>query len=214
LVTKALLVLFLPAVFFFVRDKMRFSLGLMLVGIPSLIILFLSVQWGFLSPIQQANDPRMPNIWSIFHPITNGMIPLGPKWINWVGLLSIQCVGFYFMAQRIKTDLLEFLPQLFLVIYMWLMISQQSSVVNYAYTILMPLIFVWKKAFTPTFWLVLILFNLGVILQAPLWWGMGMIYFHSISDLLVPIHALEYFLELLVVGSLFWFLKNMLFLKK
>jgi len=214
LVTKALLVLFLPAAFFFVRDKAKFLFGLLLVGIPSLIILFLTVQWGFLSPVQQANDPRLPNIWSVLHPLTNGFIPLGPKWINWVGLLSILCVGFYFMAKRIKTNLLEFLPQLFLVIYLWLMISQQSSVVNYAYSILMPLIFVWKKEFTPSFWLVLLLFNLGVILQAPLWWGMGMIYFHSISDLLVPMHALEYFLELLVVGSLFWFLKNMLFLKK
>ncbi len=78
----------------------------------------------------------------------------------------------------------------------------------------MPLVFCWERKFTPIFWIVLVLFNFGVILQAPLWWGMGMIYFHTVSDLLVPLHAVEYLLELIVVGSLGWFLKNMLFLKK
>lgn len=214
LVTKALLILFIPAVLYFCRDRWKLLVGLLIVGIPSFLILYLSVQWDFLSPIQQANDPRLPNIWSILHPITNGLIPLGPKWINWVGLLSILAVGIYFAASRMKDTVVEFFPCLFLVIYTWLMISQQSSVVNYAYTILMPLVFYWKGKFTPIFWMVLILFNLGVILQAPLWWGMGMIYFHTWADLWVPMHALEYLLELIVIGSLFWFLKNMLFLKK
>lgn len=214
LVTKALFVLFIPAILYFTRERFKVFGGLLIVGIPSLLIMFLAVQWDFLSPIQQANDPRLPNIWSILHPLTNGLIPLGPKWINWFGLLSILGIGLYFAKSRLTSTIIEFFPSLFLVIYMWLMISQQSSVVNYAYAILMPLVFCWQRKFTSVFWVVLVVFNLGVILQAPLWWGMGMIYFHTVSDLLVPLHSVEYLLELIVVGSLCWFLKNMLFLKK
>jgi hypothetical protein len=214
LITKALFVLFLPAVFLFVKDKMKFLTGLLLVGIPSLLVLFLTVQWDFLSPIQQANDPRLPNIWSLLHPITNGFVPLGPKWINWFGLLSILSASVYFVYKNRNENIQTLLPNLFLLVYMWLMVSQQSSVVNYAYTFLMPLVFYWKKNDSTFFWVVLMVFNMGVILQAPLWWGMGMIYFHSMTDLMIPMHMLEYVLELLVLGSLFWFLKNMLFLKK
>jgi hypothetical protein len=214
LITKALLILIIPGILIAVKDRINFFMGLLLVGIPSLVILYLNIGMDFLSPIQQANDPRLPNIWSILHPLTNGFIPLGPKWLNWVGLLSILFIGYLYIARNRTENFPDKLPHLFLVVYMWLMISQQSSVVNYAYAILMPLVFWGNKSNKPFFWVVMVLLNFAVILQAPLWWGMGMIYFHSISDLLVPMHALEYFLELLVVGSLFWFLKNMLFLKK
>jgi hypothetical protein len=214
LITKALLVLLIIVILIALKERINVLLGLLLVGIPSLIILYFNIGWDFLAPIQQANDPRLPNIWSILHPLTNGLIPLGPKWLNWVGLLSILFVGCFYIARNRTEKLIDQLPHLFLVVYMWMMVSQQSSVVNYAYTILMPLLFWGKMSEKPIFWIVLVLFNFAVILQAPLWWGMGMIYFHSISDLMVPSHALEYFLEILIVGSLFWFLKNMLFLKK
>ena len=64
-VTKAILILTLIPVFFLVRNQIRYVLGLLIVGIPSLAIMYWLVGMEFLEPIQQANDPRTPNIWTI-----------------------------------------------------------------------------------------------------------------------------------------------------
>lgn len=207
-VTKALFVLILPAVFFFVKDKVRFVLGLLLVGIPTLVVMYWHSDLLFLSPIQQANDPRTPNLWTILHPLTNGLIPLGPKFLNWIGLISILFLSI-FAAVRLRksTNFNTFLPVLFVSIYVWLMVIQQSSLANYAYIYLMPLLFIWKESRDLKFWTILFLFNWAVVIQPPIWWGMNMPYFHQIRDLMPPMHLIEYLLELLIVGCLLWFLK-------
>ncbi|MEY2792132.1 MAG: hypothetical protein RJA76_124 [Bacteroidota bacterium] len=213
LVTKALFILLFPPFFFFIKKRLHFLAGLLLVGIPSFIILFTLMQWDFLLPVQQANDPRLPNIWTILHPISNGIIPLGPKWINWLGLGSLFFFGLWITYSFRKEKIETYAYSLFIGLYAWLMICQQSSVVNYAYAILLPLICYFHKNIGRRFLIYLCIFNLGVVLQAPLWWSMGMPYFHSLQDLANAKAFAEYFLEFCVMIPLIWVIWHTVFKK-
>jgi hypothetical protein len=205
--TKALFVLLLPGVFLFVNHRFKLVVGLLLVGIPALLVMYWQSGLLFLSPIQQANDPRTPNIWSILHPLTDGLIPLGPKYLNWIGLLSILTLSSFMglrMRQRVAFG--SFFPVYFIVTYVWLMVIQQSSLANYAYIYLMPLLFWHSRLQSTVHWFTLCLFNVVVVIQPPVWWGLGMPCFHTLAELTKPVHLLEFILEILLVLCLIKFL--------
>lgn len=209
LVTKALFILILPAIFFFVHRKVRFVTGLLVIGIPSLAFMYYHSELLFLSPIQQANDPRTPNIWTILHPLTNGLIPLGPKYLNWIGLLSILGITIFATFKLRKNTTYErFLPLIWTLTYSVMMIVQQSSLSNYAFIFLMPMLFSSIDVTDRTTRNILLLFNLAVVVQPPIWWGLNMPIFHHLSDLLVPIHLLEYVLEIAVMACLIYLIRN------
>lgn len=205
LITKALLVLYIPAILVFSKKPLHIFYGLLLIGIPSLGFLYLHSELSFLSPIQQANDPRTPNIWSIIHPLSDGLIPIGPKILNWIGLLSIQSLGIYFAVKlKNRIPISEFLLYNFLIISIWLMIIQQSSLANYAYVYLLPLIFFLKLEKSKKTMIILLLFNILIIVQPALWWGLKMPVFHSLLEINLPLEKLEYSLEVMILALLFW----------
>ncbi len=207
LITKALLVLYIPAILVFSKKPLHIFYGLLLIGIPSLCFLYLHSEFLFLSPIQQANDPRTPNIWSVIHPLSNGFIPIGPKILNWLGLFTIQSLGIYFAVKlKNRIPMSEFLLYNFLIISIWLMIIQQSSLANYAYVYLLPLIFFLKLEKSKKAMLLLLFFNVLIIVQPALWWGLKMPVFHSLSEINLPFEKIEYSLEVLILGMLFWLL--------
>lgn len=206
LLTKFLLILIFPAIFVYTKSKIKFVLGLLAIGIPSLLFLYFNIQLDFLSPIQQANDPRLPNFWSILHVFTNGLTPFGPKWLNWFGLFTI-ILGSSLLAFRYrKIDFDKFLPNLFILLFIWLMIIQQSSLTNYAYNFMMPMLFLFYSGYSSNQKKIFFLFNVALVVQPAVWWGQKMKYLHHWSDLLKPINFFEYSLELVVVGSLIYFL--------
>ncbi len=207
LITKALLVLYIPSILVFSKKPLQIIFGLIIVGIPSLGFLYFYSEFSFLNPIQQANDPRTPNIWSILHPLSNGLIPIGPKILNWLGLLSIQSLGIYFALKlKNKIQFSEFLLFNFLIISIWLMIIQQSSLANYAYVFLLPLIFFLKLEKSKKTMFIFLIFNVLIIVQPAIWWGLKMPVFHSLSDINLPFEKLEYSLEVLILAFLFWLL--------
>jgi hypothetical protein len=205
LCTKALLVLYIPAILIFSQKPFKILIGLLIVGVPSLVILYINSELLFLSPIQQANDPRTPNIWTILHPLTNGLIPLGPKILNWVGLISIQTISIYFafkLRKNIEFD--KFLVFNFLLISIWLMIIQQSSLANYTLVFLLPLVFFFDFTKNKKHLFIFLAFNIMVTVQPAIWWGMGMPVFHTLSDLSSGFKLAEYFLEIGIIAGLIW----------
>lgn len=209
IVTKALFILILPAIFFFVRHKIRFVIGLLIIGIPTLSIMYYHSELLFLTPIQQANDPRTPNIWTILHPLTNGLIPLGPKYLNWIGLLSILVITIFATFKLRKTTNYEgYFPLMWTLTYGVMMVIQQSSLSNYAFIFLMPMLFSLIDLSNRNTRTILLLFNLVVVIQPPIWWGLNMPLFHHLSDLFVPIHGIEYVLEVSVIACLVYLLNS------
>ncbi len=204
-VTKAILILTLIPVFFLVRNQIRYVLGLLIVGIPSLAIMYWLVGLEFLEPIQQANDPRTPNIWTILRTAIGPMVPLGAKILNWVGLvLTLGFAGFLGFYYRQRNRFADGFVALWIVTYAFMMIVQQSSLANYAYIFILPMLFATLSFDKKYHLLVLLLFNFTVVVQPPIWWGLNMPLFKSFADLSNPWALAEYLLEIAIVGCLIW----------
>jgi len=206
LVTKFLLILLFPGIFIYTKSKIKFLAGLLVVGIPSLLFLYYHIQLDFLSPISQANDPRLPNLWSVLHVLSNGISPFGPKWLNWFGLFTILFGSCFLAFKYRKIDFLTFLPNLFILIFIWLMVIQQSSLTNYSYNFMMPVVFLNYMDFSLNQKIAFFIFNIALIIKPAVWWGQNMIYLHHWTDLLIPINFVEFSLEITVVIGLLYLL--------
>lgn len=202
-VTKAILILTLIPVFFLVKNKFRYVGGLLLVGIPSLAVMYAVAGMEFLEPIQQANDPRTPNIWTILRPALGSLVPLGQKAVNWVGLVSILgLAGYLAYIYQQKRRFVAGFVNVWVVTYAFMMVMQQSSLANYAYIYLLPMVFGVLSFDKKSHLLLLLLFNFAVVVQPAIWWGMNMPLFKSLSDFRYSWALAEYVLEIIIVGCL------------
>jgi hypothetical protein len=210
IVTKVVIVLLLPAIFIYVKDKIRLILGLLVVGIPTLIVLYWQSELAFLSIINQANDPRTPNIWSLLNPWIDIYHNLSIKVLNWTGLASIIFISIFVAWQSKKnTSFEQFFPKLWGATFVWFMIIQQSSLANYAFIFLMPL---WLHIFDINNLkqvVLLLIFNIMVVVQPPIWWGLDMPIYHF-TDFISPINLIEYILEWSIVLYLGYLLINII----
>ena len=93
--TKAFFVLFVPPIFLKLSNRWNFILGMATLGIPTLAFLYLHGGTAFLMPIQLAQEPMCPNIWSVTYPILGDLIAkFNIRILNWIGLFVI--IGVYY----------------------------------------------------------------------------------------------------------------------
>lgn len=201
--TKAILILTLIPVFFLVENRWRYVLGLLAVGLPTLAIMYGLVGLQFLEPVQQANDPRAPNLWTILRPVLGEVVPLGQQVLNWVGLVAVLGVGCYAAVRHRRAGAFESgFVQLWVLTYAFMMVVQQSSLANYAYVFVMPLVMGALTFDTYRHRILLLVFNFAVVLQPALWWGLNMPLYRSFSDLTTGWAVAEYLLQITLVGCL------------
>jgi hypothetical protein len=207
IVTKVLFVFSLPIAFILLPKKVRLLAGLSLIGLPTLAILIYFGGDSFLLPIQEANNPRNPNIWSIINPILNVYEKIGIKNLNQIGLYSNIILTIYlsFKAKINKIPFEKAFPLIWIFSNCWLMFIQQSSLSNYCFVFLMPLLFIFGNIKNTSFMLVTLLFSIACSVQPPIWWGQGMPTFKSLNDIAKPINMLEYGLEIFIVGCIIYF---------
>lgn len=202
-VTKAILILTLIPVFCLVTNRWRYVLGLLVVGLPTLVIMYGLVGLQFLEPVQQANDPRAPNLWTILRPVLGSVVPLGQKSLNWVGLLAVLGVSSYAaLRYRQAGQFATGFVRLWVITYAFMMIAQQSSLANYAYLFVMPLVLGALAFDKYSHRALLLVFNFAVVLQPALWWGLKMPLYRGFADLTTGWALAEYLLQLTVVGCL------------
>jgi hypothetical protein len=202
LMSKALFVLLVPALLILVKDRIRFLAGMVLVGLPVLMVMLKFSGLALLQPIQQAADPRTPNLWSVLNPLLGVYRTPGVGVLNGVGLLTLLSLSVgatWTLRNRVSFD--KTLLTVFLLVYGWLMVVQQSSLANYAYTYLMPLAFGlvdWRRRVQVA---TVLVFNVLIVVQPALWYGLKMP-LYRFSDLRQPVYLLEYALEIGLVACL------------
>lgn len=81
IVTKALAVLIAIALFFWVRRPLQYVAGLAVVGLPSLVLLYVLTGEGMLTPLMFASMPFAPNLPTVLAPLIGDFTP-------YAGLLS------------------------------------------------------------------------------------------------------------------------------
>lgn len=205
--TKVLFVLSLPIAFILLKNKWRYIVGLGLIGLPTLAILIYYGGDTFLLPIQEANNPRSPNIWSIINPFIKVYDGIGIKNLNYIGLISNLIIGLILSikANNLKIPFEKAFPMIWLISNLWLMFIQQSSLAHYSFIYLIPLIFYFDNFKNKQIAIATLSFSFACAMQPPVWWGQKTPVFKDLNDILKPMNLLEYCLEIFIIGGIIYF---------
>ncbi len=208
--TKVLFVFCLPIAFILIQNKWRYLIGLAIIGLPTLAILVYFGGDTFLLPIQEANNPRSPNIWSILNPFIKVYDGIGIKNLNLIGLISnlLLVIIFSIKAKLNKISIEKALPLIWVLSNLWLMFIQQSSLANYCYIYLIPLIFYFDNFKNKQFAIMTLFLSFVCAMQPPVWWGEFTPVFKDLNEVLKPMNLIEYILEILIVVSIIYFCIN------
>ncbi len=207
LTTKAIFVLILVPLFILEKQKIRFLIPMVIVGILSLAILYPLVGWEFTQPLDEAQTLRAPNIPSILNPWFYNEIGVGQKFWNWIGLaasVGLACLA----ALRLRnSDFRIMLSRVWVVLYATMMIVQQSAYSNYIFLFLIPLVFYiidWKS-YTQV--ILLLIFNVLCVVHPSLWWRLGMPCYMTPSDTSASSQLLvDYVMQVSIVGLTGYFI--------
>ena len=143
LTIKFMLIVFLIPLFFIIPNRFQYVAGLLVVGLPSMLILYALVGMDFLMPIQHSSLPMTPNLVSVLRPMLGTyfeQIPL--TYLNWTGLLATiggaSLVGHRFRSIGYR----QLLSLLYVFTFGLFMICLPSSPGFYLYAHALPLVFV------------------------------------------------------------------------
>ncbi len=183
LMTKAIFVLILVPLFLIEKQKIRFLIPMVIIGILSLGILYPLVGLEFMQPMDEAKVLRAPNILSIINPWFFDGIGVGEKFWNWVGLVT--SIGLATLAAfRLQhADFRVMLSRVWVVLYATMMVIQQSAYSNYIFLFLIPLVFYiidWKSSKQIV---LLLIFNILCVVHPSYWWRLGMPRYLNPSDI-------------------------------
>lgn len=170
LTIKFMLIVFLIPLFFIVPNRFQYVVGLLLVGLPSLAILYALVGMDFLMPIQHSSLPMTPNAISVLRPVLGTWFEqISLTYLNWAGLLATiggaSLVGYRFRA----IGYARLMPMLYIFTFGLFMVCLPSSPGFYLFTHTLPLVFVvlphepGQRA-----WPVFLLLNVLVVVQPAL----------------------------------------------
>ena len=182
LMTKAIFILILVPLFILEKQKIRFLIPMIIIGILSLAILYYLVGWEFTQPLDEAQTLRAPNIPSILNPWFFNKIGVGQKFWNWIGLavsVGLACLA----AWRLRnSDFRVMLSRVWIVLYATMMVVQQSAYSNYIFLFLIPLVFYvinWRSRIQI---ILLLIFNVLCVVHPSYWWRLGMPCYMTPSD--------------------------------
>jgi predicted MFS family arabinose efflux permease len=115
----------------------------------------------------------------------------------------ISCLSIFAKIKKINFEIA--FPLIWIFSNCWLMFIQQSSLSNYCYIFLMPIMFLFSSNKSPNFIIITLLFSFACTIQPPIWWGQKMPIYKDATDLLIPINMVEYSLEIFIVGCIIYF---------
>lgn len=143
LTIKFMLIVFLIPLFFIVPNRFQYVAGLLLVGLPSVVLLYALMGMDFLMPIQHSSLPMTPNAVSVLRPVLGTYFEqISLTYLNWAGLVATiggaSFVGYQFRAVGYR----RLLPLLYIFTFGLFMVCLPSSPGYYLFTHALPLVFV------------------------------------------------------------------------
>ncbi|GAB3639427.1 hypothetical protein [Spirosoma arcticum] len=213
LTIKFMLIVFLIPLFFIVPNRFQYVGGLLLVGLPSLAILYALVGMDFLMPIQHSSLPMTPNLSSILRPVLGTYFEqISLTYLNWAGLLAT-IGGASFVGHRFRAvGYQQLMPLLYIFTFALFMVCLPSSPGFYLFTHTLPLVFVvlsterGKRA-----WFAFVVLNVLAIVQPIL----SVIYnkqdlYNSWSAINGPLEWADYGIQCIEVGIFVYLLRVVL----
>ena len=206
LVTKALAVLIAVALLFWIRRPIQYVAGLLLVGVPSLALLYLLTGDGMLTPLMFASLPFAPNLPTVLAPLIGDFTPYAGL-LSTVGLVAVLILSAYggWRLRRADVPYEGALPILWVLCYGFMMFVHKSSFGNYLFIFALPLVVVlpdWKNI-RPIL-LLLVVSSLTAI-HPSLWWHLGAPIYFDPAMLGTARYLIEYIIEIVIVASVGYF---------
>lgn len=206
--TKALFVVFVPTIFFWVNRRFRLAIGTLAVGVPVLVWIYSVGEWAFLMPMQLTQDPLAPNIRSVLHPFLGDLLDQLPlKLYNYAALLAICLISTVLMLRWKEAQISyhSMVVRAWVLVYALIMLLVPSAYAVYAFGFMLPLVAgglsQWQRGRPLA---VLLVFNFLAVIQPTAWWRMGA-RTYVLTDLASPQFLLEYLMQLGIVASLVYF---------
>ena len=203
LLTKATFVLLLLPLWLLTNRKLAFTLGLAVVGVPTLVWLYRNTGTLFIEQqVFEGTYLKAPNWRSLINPWLNNYLSTDNQPGKWVtlGLLFGSIVWTTTQVRR-RADLAGYLPMLFVAAYAAMSVLQQNAISNYAYTFMLPLVFCLLDLRRPGQVAGFLFFNLLAANHPSLWWRLKQPLYASLRELTNPSALAEYTMELLIVGG-------------
>lgn len=205
LTIKFMLIVLLIPLFFLIRERFYYLLGLIVVGIPSVVILYIMMGNAFLMPIQHSSNAMAPNMVSVLRPILGSLFgQVSLTSLNWIGLLGTIGGGSWVAWQFRELGYRRAFPLIFCFVFGLFMILLPSAPGYYLFTQELALVFV-VVANTRTHWLRFSLLNFLLVIQPILMivYANNTLY-TNLSMLTNPIYGLDYVIQVIELTLLVW----------
>ncbi|WP_428663836.1 glycosyltransferase family 87 protein [Runella sp.] len=192
---------------FLIKKQWSFLLGMIIVGVPSLIILYLLMGMDFLMPLQMTTNLLTPNLFTIARPLITTILGHAPDLptFSWIGMVITLASAVWIMYPARHKSLTKTLPLAFLATYIAMTIFQPTSPGYYVFTYMLPLVMElvdWKKN-RDIF--ILLIFNALLVVQPFLFTRLESPTYDDVSVLAKPLFLLEYTLQVLNVVCYGWY---------
>ena len=206
IITKALAVLITAALLFWVRRPMQYMAGLLIAGLPSLVILYALTGDGMLTPLQFANLPFAPNLPTVLAPLIGDFTPYS-GWLSAAGLLIVVALSAYggWQLRQRQIPYEQALPILWVLCYGCMMFVHKSSFGNYIFIYALPLMLIIPDWGNRRHVAVLLVLNVLASVQPSLWWRLGWPIYSDPAMLRKGSFLVEYLIEIVIVGSVGYF---------
>jgi hypothetical protein len=196
--TKILLVIPLFILVLFSDRRIALLKGLLMVGIPAVVIMVYLVGDRIFAPLEIGDFPFAPNMISLLSPLIGGIEP-GNKMLNWGGLFLILFgTSFFIIKYRIKTDYPSLILSVFILTHLITIIVHKNSLPNYFYIILLPLICFYSQDFTRKDWVAILILNSIAAVQPSLWYSLGAKFYTGFGNL-KPAEWIDYGLQIIYI---------------
>ncbi|WP_019988047.1 hypothetical protein [Rudanella lutea] len=205
LTIKFMLVVLLIPLFFLIKDRLYYLLGLAVIGIPSILILYALMGTAFLMPIQHSSYPMAPNLVSVLRPILGSLFgQVSLTSLNWVGLLGTIGGGSWVAWQFRHLGYRRAFPLVFCFVFGLFMVMLPSAPGYYLFTQEMALVFV-LLANTRTHWFRFAVLNFLLVVQPILMivYADNALY-TSLAMLGNPVYLLDYGIQVVELAGLIW----------
>jgi hypothetical protein len=206
LVTKALAVLIVIALVFWVRRPAQYIAGLLTVGLPTLVLLYWLTGDGMLTPLIFANMPFAPNLPTVLAPIVGDFRPYGGI-LSIAGLVAVLGLSAYggWQFRRGKVPYERALPVLWVLCYGFMMLIHKSSFGNYIFIYALPLMTLIVNGSRVRHVVVLLVLNALATVQPSVWWRIGSPIYSDPAMLASGTYLGEYLMEVGIVTSVGYF---------
>ncbi|MGV3558805.1 hypothetical protein [Larkinella arboricola] len=167
---KSMVIVLLIPMFFLVDNKFKYVLGLALVGIPSIVILYLLMGDAFLMPLQHSGYHMTPNLVSVTRPILSGLYnQISLTNLNTISLFITMALSSWAAIRYKHLGYQRLFPTLFVLTFGIFMLVQPSAPGFYLYLHMIVVLFEVMRSEDRAFGFQLILLNFLLVIQPIIW---------------------------------------------